>query len=246
MATRLTSLGVMAVCVWLSAGACGRAQESSPLADALQTSAGDVSSGALGRGAGGEAIENPLPRVWFRADYLLWWLRGSDVPVLAGTIPVQEAELVRQFPAVAIGPLAGGSGLDYPAQSGLRLGAGLWLGETGVYGLSAGFLQLEQGQKAFRFVSRGAQPLGSVFHDPAAGQNIFVMLAIPGLRAGELSVSAQQRFRSAEVQVSRRLEWSGPIAWLQLLAGLRYLEFTEQLRVAGASRVIPGGRLPCG
>jgi len=176
----------------------------------------------------------------------LWKVRRADAPVLVGTIPAKDAELVRQFPAVTITPLFGGaSGIDYRPQSGLRLEGGFWLDEGQRFGLETSFFQLAQGQRDFSATGQGPQAFGPVFHDPAANEQVLIMEAVPGLRAGTVAVDTSQRLWGGEVNAIRRLQ-GGVLDHIDLLAGFRHLQFAEGFLISGTSRSIPGGRLPCG
>src|SRR5262249_1500698 len=138
------------------------------------------------------------------------------------------------------------AGINYPLQSGVRLGTGLWVDAAHQYGLEGSFFQLAQGRHDFLATGQGSQAFGPVFHDDAAGQEVLIMEAVPGLRRGATAVDLSQRLWGAEVSAFRRLSLNGIRDHIDLLAGFRHLQFTEGLLVSGTSRAIPGGRLPCG
>jgi len=209
---------------------CGRAQEATTAADLPPLTNG----------------EDEADRFWFRGEYLLWKIQRAAVPVLVGAIPTEQAEVVRPFPDSIITPLFGGaSEIDYGCQSGLRLGGGLWLDGDRCYGLEGSFFQLAQGHQDFR-VAQGSGAFGPLFQDLAAGREVLIMEEVPGLRAGTVAVDASQRLWGAEGNAFRRLQRDGILDHIDLLAGFRYLRFSEGLLISGTSRSIPGGRLPCG
>jgi hypothetical protein len=222
------------VAVCLVAGSRLPAQDAPPVAEAPATV---------------EDVRPTAGTLWFRGDYLLWKVKGASAPALVGTIPESQAELIQQFPSTTITPLFGGSafGIDYRPQSGVRFDAGVWLDEDRQLGLGAGFFQLQQGRQAFAASSQAAQPLGPVFStDPSLGQQTLIMDAVPGLRAGGVSVQATQHLWGAEVNAMRRLSAGGVLDHLDVLVGIRHVQFGEGLLIQGTSQSIPGGRLPCG
>jgi hypothetical protein len=209
--------------------------------------------------AGEEAAEvrpdSPVPAsqssgdFWFRGEYLLWKVNGTSVPTLVGRIPPTDAELIQPLPGSTITPLFGGSasGIDYGAQSGLRLETGLWIDEARQFGLAVGFFQLEQGQQRFQADSQGQQALGPVFYyGPAFGQEAILMDGVPGLREGTVTVDSNQHLWGTEINAVHSLSAGGVLDHLELLAGFRYLQFSEGLQIRGTSQTIPGGVLPCG
>jgi hypothetical protein len=187
--------------------------------------------------------------LWFRADYLLWKVSGTSVPALVGRINPTEAELIQTFPASVISPAYGGGagGISYDVQSGLRLETGLWLDEARQFGLSAGFFQLQQGRQSFQADSQAQQALGPVFfRDAGRTEEAILMDGVPGLREGTAGVDASQHLWGAEINGLHALSAGGFLDHLELLAGFRYLQFSEGLLIRGTSRAIPGGALPCG
>ena len=139
---------------------------------------------------------------------MLWQIRSAPVPALVGTIPSKQAELIQLFDNSTITSHFGGSGsgIDYRAQSGLRLEAGLWLDEDRQYALEGSFFQLGQGRQQFQAASKGGDVLGPIFfRDSLAGQELLIMEAVPGLRASEMTIEATQHLWGAEANVFRRL-----------------------------------------
>ncbi len=196
----------------------------------------------------------PSPRAggdfWFRGEYLLWRVSGSPLPALVGRIPADQAEMIQTFSNSTITPLVGGgaSRLDYDAQSGLRLETGFWLDGDRRLGLAVGFFQLEQGRRHFQADSQGQQALGPTFFvgDVSLGQEALVMDGVPGLRAGTVTADTSEHLWGTEVNALHPLSAGGFLDHLELLAGFRYLQFSEEILIRGTSRAIPGGSLPCG
>src|SRR5438874_1977521 len=72
------------------------------------------------------ALTEPAPRVWARADNLMWWTKRAALPPLVVT--GSEAD---PFPGALDQPgtriLFGDKGLGYGMFNGLRLSAGAWI-----------------------------------------------------------------------------------------------------------------------
>jgi hypothetical protein len=182
-------------------------------------------------------------RVWFRADYLLFKVRESKIPGVAGELSAQKVDPMQRLDDNLIHPVVGGSasGVDYPMQSGYRVEAGFWLERGGSLAIEAGFFQLEPGRRRINLQSSDAAALGPIFFDPSAGQEVIIMDSVPGLRTSEWSSTASDRLWGAQIQGRLRTGFG-----IDVLAGYRHLQFNEDLYFAGSSTAIPGGRLPCG
>jgi hypothetical protein len=192
--------------------------------------------------------EKPVFRFWASAEYLLWNIPDQKIPILVGTIPEPAAELVQRFPDSTITPLFGGGvgRIDYGEQSGLRLNAGCWLDAEQQVGLEAGYFQLQQGRQHNLLQSAAAASLGVAYWDSAAGQQVLIMDAVPGLRNGAVTVDANSHLWGAEVNALFRLPAPAFPGTLRLLAGFRHLQFDEGLSINSTSTLVPNGHLPCG
>ena len=187
-------------------------------------------------------------RLWFNADYLLWRISQPKLPVLVGTIPVESAELVQTLPDSTIQPLFGGGAGQWGAalHSGFRLEAGVWLDDSRDLGVQAGYFQLLESRQTASVQSAAQIPLGPVFQDPVAGQEVLIMDAVPGLRTGGVALSTSNRLWGAELNAVARLPLDMFPGRLGLIAGFRYLQFAEELDIDSTSMAVPNGHLPCG
>lgn len=212
----------------------------------------DAPAGEAANAEPGEPIAPAVPagsNLWFRGEYLLWKVNGASVPTLVGKIPTESAELIQTFVNSTISPLygSGAGGISYDVQSGVRLETGCWLDDGRQWGLSAGFFQLEQGRQHFGVDSEAQQALGPVFfRDAAFSEEAILLEGVPGLREGTVSVDATQHLWGAEANALHALSPGNFFDHVELLAGFRYLQFSEGLLIQGTSRAIPGGALPCG
>jgi Putative beta barrel porin-7 (BBP7) len=188
------------------------------------------------------------PRLWASAEYLLWNIPNQKLPMLVGTIPEPYAELVQRFPDSTITPLfGGGTGrIDYGEQSGVRLEVGCWLDDFQEVGLEAGYFQLQQGRQQSHFQSAAGAPLGLAYWDSAAGQQVLIMDAVPGLRNGTVAIDANNHLWGVETNALFRLPVPAFPGTLRFLAGFRHLQFDEGLSINSTSTLVPNGHLPCG
>ena len=200
-----------------------------------------------------ESAESPppsteaAPRLWASAEYLLWNVPSQKLPMLVGTIPNRAADLVQSFPDSTIVPLFGGGGrIDYGEQPGVRLEIGCWLDDFQEVGLQAGYFQLQQGQQRTLLQSAAATPLGLTYWDSAAGQQVLIMDAVPGLRNGAVAIDANNHLWGVETNALFRLPAPAFPGTLRFLAGFRHLQFDEGLSIHSTSTLVPNGHLPCG
>jgi hypothetical protein len=92
-------------------------------------------------------------RFWLGADYLLWWVKDSPMPVpLVTTGPLPDPR-----PAVLGQPntrvFFGGADIDHGTFAGMRVGAGLWLDEGSGLGIEASGFCLEKRSDFFTALS---------------------------------------------------------------------------------------------
>ena len=177
----------------------------------------------------------PAERVWARAEYLMWWMRGASIPPLVTTGPAVGA-----FPG-AIGPgtaiLFGGSQVNTNFFNGGRFSAGVWLGECHEWGLEGSYMFLGPQTTNFTATSTGTPLLARPFTTPAgvAGSELIAVPAgvfqnfIGGV-AGSISAGVTTNMDGAEANVVRNL-LCGCNGRLEVFGGFRYLHLRDRLRV---------------
>ncbi len=184
----------------------------------------------------------PAERLWFRADYLLWWIKHGQAPALvttgspADTIPGALGQPNTQI-------LLGGA-IDNEERSGGRFETGLWLNDEHTLGLAGGFFFLSKRTTNLDFGGSGAPSspvIARPFLDAVTGQETVSLVAAPGFQAGTVTASLASRLWGAEANVESQLLGDGS-SRLVLLAGYRYLEYIESLNIdETATILIPGG-----
>ena len=138
--------------------------------------------------------------VYAKTDYLLWWMRGMNVPPLVTTGPnADHPGVLGQGPGLAT-ILFGDTQIDDRVRSGGRLQLGGWLDDCHTLAIEADFLALEPARTHFRDWSDGNPIVSRPFINDATGQQDVEFVAFPaGNRAslaGAVNVDAFTRFES--------------------------------------------------
>lgn len=178
-------------------------------------------------------------QVWGGVEYLLWWTRDGDIPVVLGTAPGILAN-VSPLPTGAINPFFGGRDhrLDYEEHSGFRFTLGYWLDPDQQVGVEANYWQLERRPLHVAGSSAGDPILGPVFFDPVANENVLVALASPNRLTGTVEAHARDRLWGFETNTRFRTI-SIFSDCCHLLVGFRHLQFDEGLEVYSTGTFLP-------
>jgi hypothetical protein len=149
-----------------------------------------------------DGVCGPPSCFWVRAEYLMWWIKGSDVPdlITTGTPGANVLPGVLGQPGTT--GLFGGSLVDDQVRSGGRFSAGFWFCET--TGVEGSYFFLASRSKRFDDASNGA--LGSAiiarpFFDVLAGIPNAQLVAFPGIASGQIHLSSFSRLQGAELNL---------------------------------------------
>lgn len=195
----------------------------------------------------------PRPRVWASAEYLLWWVKDASLPPLATSVSSADAAA-----AAAAGQVPGAIGsigtqvispaaLDFGTFSGMRATLGAFT-RTGRIGFETSGFLLESRSPSFQAVDNVANdPAGPFLGIPFINASDLPpvsdsgLAGIPGLSNGQVSTADRLRLWGAEANGLVRL---GSSERFQVagLAGFRYLDLSEDLRIRG-SALVPNGPL---
>ncbi len=138
--------------------------------------------------------------VWFRADYLNWWTKGSNAPALVTTspaaTPITEAG---QLDEASTRVLYGADEIGGGFQPGYRLSCGAWLDSCRTFGVGADFFQLADGDDSYAAGGNGSPIIGRPFYNVQTGQQAAEMVSFPNLISGDIGVSSRDQFLSAGV-----------------------------------------------
>src|SRR5262245_54082974 len=195
---------------------------------------------------GGSPAENffapepsgPPVRIWGSAEYLLWVIKDSPLPVLVSSAPAPTTATLGRQGAI---PLFGGSDVDNEARSGGRFLLGYWLNESQTIGIDGGYFFL--GSRAIGFAASGTgtpgtPALGRPFFNLNTGAEDSQLVAFPGVLAGAVRVALSSRLQGAETNGIANVV-SGTGGQVDLLVGFRYLELEEGLGITETLQVLP-------
>jgi hypothetical protein len=173
-------------------------------------------------------------RFWVRAEYLIWWTKGSHVPVLAATGTPNEPFTT---------PLFGGSTLNGDGRSGFHITLGGWLDRCHTLGLEGDYFDLERGNDGY---DSGFYPSGTVLSrpfidmtDPNNPAPAAEITALPGLAVGKVHVETSDYFQSAGLRLRQPLYQSccqvdcctTRSTEIDLVAGYRFYRLKDRLNI---------------
>ena len=152
-----------------------------------------------------------FPPLWVRAEYLLWWTKGMDIPPLittspAGTLPTAAGVLGEETTEI----LVGNEQLLTSARSGGRIRFGTWLDTPRTFGLQGEYFVLFNRSETHGFTSDAAgnpilarpffninpRNLNTGAFDPPAREDA-ELISHPNLIRGTATVDASNTLQSA-------------------------------------------------
>jgi hypothetical protein len=217
---------------------------------------------------------DPPSCFWVRGEYLLWWIKDSQVPALITTGVPGATPLPGVLGQSGTVVEFGGSKVDNQVRAGGRFTGGFWLNDRQRIGLEGGYFFLGSRSVRFDGVSGGAQGstvIARPFFDVITGTQNSQLVAFPGLATGEIHLSSSSRLQGGELNMlcipcctpccdasADQACRSGDTAkhnthcntcggcnyWVSLLSGFRYLQLDEGLGITEITRVTPA--LPAG
>lgn len=180
------------------------------------------------------------PRGYVQAEYLLWWMSGLDIPVLAITSTTGTPGFLGQ-PGVV--PILGPGEFVGPFRDGFRVRGGWWVDDCGKCGIDGSFFFL--GRRTEETVlSPGAYPIITrpVFSpNPRNGGGVIGEtgedVAVPGVLNGTLTAQAQSFLYGFDANVRKCLATTcnSRATWF---AGFRNVNLEESLSVTEDITVI--------
>jgi hypothetical protein len=170
---------------------------------------------------------------WFRAEYLGWWLTGSELPPLitaspAGTPRAQAGVL--GAPGTRV--LFGDESVNDNFRSGVRITFGGWLDECRSTGFEVRLLTLDRQTDGFAAGSPdGSLIVSRPFLDASTGRQNAELVSFPGVLAGAVVADADSG-KFCLLDALCRQSWCRDCSsYLDFLAGYRYLRFEDRVRV---------------
>jgi hypothetical protein len=183
---------------------------------------------------------------WVSGEYLVWWTRSTQLPVLAstgaGTLVTNGSTQVVPPPTI---PILSGS-FGETLHGGARFSGGYWFGEHQCRGIDARLLFLFRSGTTFETNSNAFPVLARPFFNAnTPGGPSADIIGFPGVSAGGLAVTLENSLWGAEVNFRKNLLGGvcAPCFRLDGLAGYRYLNFKEQLQITESGFLVPGSPL---
>jgi hypothetical protein len=174
------------------------------------------------------AAERAAPqRGYVEAEYLLWWIRDYNVPVLATTgVGASTGVLGQPGTVVLFGP----GDVHFGGRSGGRLSGGYWLDDCHNCGIDGSIFALAESNFRFTATSNQFPRIARPFFSPNINREIVETTTAPGISTGGIAILGSSDLWGAELNARHRCR-EGCSSYLDLFAGARYLNLSEQLNI---------------
>jgi len=198
-------------------------------------------------------VSAEAPRGWVTGEYLLWWFKGSPLPVPLVTSGSLDDAIPGALGQPGTRVLIGGEPIESAVRSGGRVAAGLWVDPERTWGIEGNYLFLPQSHVT-RSVATSGQPgsptlavpifdtTGVCGLDGVPGETVFILPtpfgAAPGFQ-GRLQLDLASQLQGAEINIIGRPN-DGEGLHLDGLAGFRWLQFSESLALTGTTGAAAG------
>jgi hypothetical protein len=182
---------------------------------------------------------------WGRAEYLQWWVRGSNTPALVTTSPDgTPVGVAGVLPTATV--LFGNERMNTDGRSGGRFTLGYWLDGCDTVGLENTFFFLGNAQQSYTNSSDGSPILARPFFNTQTNQQDAVLVAFPNIIVGQIGVTSSSQVYGNEINLRRAL-YVDCCRRVDVLAGYRFFQLAEDLRVAtNTTSVDQEGPVPVG
>jgi hypothetical protein len=165
--------------------------------------------------------------IWVRADYLVWWRSGLDLPALVTTAPdgtplATAGELGQSSTTT----LFGNDNERYPARPGGRVEAGLWLDQCECWAVGGRFYWLGDATLNYNNSSTGSPILAIPFTEGQDGSQDARLLSYPGTFNGSMNATATSEVFGGDAYL--RAQWC-QTSWgrVDLLGGYQFARINE-------------------
>ena len=171
---------------------------------------------------------DPEPRIWARAEYLLWFTKTGRAPPLVTTgLNTDRIPGALDNPSTRV--LFGGE-LDYHERNGGRFSLGYFLDDGDRLSIEAGYLFLGKRLLDYSQTSAGNPVLARPFFDVVNNRQDASLTAFPGLISGSVHIESSTALDSAEANCALAFADSGKVR-LDALVGFRYWHLQEDLGI---------------
>jgi hypothetical protein len=171
---------------------------------------------------------NPLmPRLYLGAEYLLWWVQGQRVPVLATTSSPNDFGVLG---APSTQALFGGNQINTNPYSGGRFTAGYWFGGCKPWALEISGFFLGPNTTSFVTNTPANPVIGRPFQEANTGQETAQLTSLPGVSTGMLTTVAPSFLWGLQGNVACPI-CCGCNYRITALAGFRNINLNESLTI---------------
>jgi hypothetical protein len=179
-------------------------------------------------------LPGPRRQWWVRAEYLISWRRGQDIPALvttssAGT-PLADAGVLGLGTTQV---LLGNERIDDDSTPGGRIDFGFWMPARNK-GLGARFFSLGSADSLFPFPATASTIIARPFFNVDAGEQQSLPVNFPGSELGSLSVLSSSDILGLDVYIRRPWRQSGN-ATVDFLWGYQMSRIDESLVISSSS-----------
>ncbi|MEO2011814.1 MAG: BBP7 family outer membrane beta-barrel protein [Pirellulaceae bacterium] len=180
------------------------------------------------------------PLLWGRAEYLLWWTDGMQVPALATSSPagtlVGDAGVLGQ---TGTSILFGNEGLNDQSRSGGRFTLGSWFDPRRCEGLEFTYLMLGRERQSFSASNIEFPILARPFFNVVANAQDARRIAFPAEVSGSLDIQASTSLQAFEA-LYRVGGTSAPCQRLSYVLGYRYAELKDRIGIRESTLALSG------
>lgn len=188
--------------------------------------------------------EHKPQRLWVRAEYMIWWMKVANFPVLVTTGDPSDP-LPGALSSLNTTILFGGTGIDFFDRKGGRFSAGWWFDDEQRIGIEASYFFLGGRSRYQTFMSDAVvglpvttlyPVLATPFNNTNTGAPDASLITFPGVLTGQVVVDAPTFFQGVEANMSATV-WQSEKCRLEALGGFRHLNLGETLRIDSISKV---------
>jgi hypothetical protein len=181
---------------------------------------------------------------WVEGEYLYWWFKDGNIAIPLMTQGTTASRGVLDGPGtqIRIGP---GLLQNYSPLMGGRMTAGYWIDESHALGLDGSFFLFGRNEIRDSHSARGrASPLlARPFVDAVTGQESSFVVALPDQYRGHFETVSRVTMWGLDANARSLLACVG--GWqIDGLAGFRYLDFSEDLRMIAVESVFGNASIP--
>lgn len=173
--------------------------------------------------------ESPITtdRYFVQADYLLWWMRAGNVPVLASTGAAQSFGYLGQpGTQTLLGPGTFGT----TARNGFRIRGGMWCDDCLSQGVDGSVFFLGRQSSRFQIDSNQFPTIARPIFAPNFNQEFAELVAFPGLSSGTLLAETSSALWGADLNYRQSL-CRTCTSHSEIFAGYRHLNLREDLAI---------------